>query len=77
MYGFYKYAAAFEETSIISSDIAQVYRMFVGFCMMVFITDYLFLGPTNSLFLAGNLNVWGLMVTFTTMLFQFKSAHYE
>jgi len=55
----------------------QVYRVLVAFFIMVFITDYLFLGPTNSLFLSGNLNFWGLVMTFMTMLLQFKSAHYE
>ena len=44
---------------------------------MIFITDYFFLGPTNSTFLVGNLNFWGLVMTFLTMLLQFKSAHYE
>lgn len=68
VYEFYKYAAAFEETSLLSNDMAQVYRIMVGFFMMVLITDYLFLGPTNSMFLSGNLNVWGLLMTFMTMI---------
>ena len=77
VYGFYAYAASFEQTYKLTSDQVQVYRMVCGFISVMLMTDYMFLGPTDAILLLANLNFWGLFMTFLTMLLQFKSAHYE
>jgi len=51
--------------------------MFWGIIIAVMIVEELYIGPTDTFLLAGNLNFWGIVVSFTSLLLQFKAANYE
>lgn len=39
--------------------------------------ESIFLGPADSVLLLANFNLWGLFMTFLSLLFQYKSSNYE
>jgi hypothetical protein len=55
----------------------QLLRLFFGFISAFFIAEQVFIGPVDTILLLANFNLWGLIATFFTMLFQYKSSNYE
>ena len=51
--------------------------MIFGILMAVLVTEEMYMGTNDFLPLFANLNWWGNVMTFFTLLFQFKSANYE
>jgi hypothetical protein len=79
VYGFYYYASNFETPFfvIMKTSYLQLLRLFFGFISAFFIIEQIFIGPTDSILLLANFNLWGQTVTFFSMLFQYKSSNYE
>ena len=78
-YGFYTYAANFEVPffTFMKTSWLQLLRLFFGFLSMYFIAEQIYLGPADSTVLLANFNLWGMIGTAATMLFQYKSSNYE
>lgn len=76
---FYFYASNFQTPffKFMTLSMLQYLRLILGILLSILFTTEIFVSPTDFSVLIANLNWWGLITGFFSLLFQYKAANYE